>query len=93
MADVFVIPSHFEGFGIVLVEAQSAGLKIYASDTIPNSSKVTDLVEYLSLENTPQEWAKQIIDGAYSYERENQIEHVKEAGYDIGHLARAFEEC
>lgn len=31
-ADVFLFPSHFEGFGNVLVEAQAAGVPVVASD-------------------------------------------------------------
>jgi glycosyltransferase involved in cell wall biosynthesis len=31
-ADVFLFPSHFEGFGLVLLEAMACGLPAFASD-------------------------------------------------------------
>lgn len=38
--DVFVLPSHFEGLGIVLIEAQANGLECVASDTVPRDANV-----------------------------------------------------
>ena len=43
--DVFLFPSLFEGFGIVTVEAQSAGTPCILSDTIPKS---TDMGSWFS---------------------------------------------
>lgn len=56
-ADLFVFPSNYEGFGIVLVEAQSMGLRCIASTEVP---KETDcgLVTYLPLSNGAHKWAK-----------------------------------
>lgn len=51
--DVFVFPSLYEGLGIVLVEAQSAGLPCVVSDTIPTDAYLTDLV-FLKSYRLPQ---------------------------------------
>lgn len=48
--DVFLFPSNYEGLGIVIIEAQAAGLKcIVSADVIPQEVKITDLVEFVSL--------------------------------------------
>lgn len=60
--DVFILPSRFEGLGIVLIEAQCCGLPCVASaDVIPQAVKVTDLVEFVKLNNNPTEWAEKAI--------------------------------
>lgn len=81
--DVFVFPSLFEGLGIVLIEAQAAGLRCYASDIIPKEAKVSDLVDFISLNEPAENWAKLILDNRDNYERKNMQRQILEAGYDI----------
>jgi glycosyltransferase involved in cell wall biosynthesis len=38
--DVFVFPSHFEGLGLAVVEAQAAGLPVVVADTTPSEALV-----------------------------------------------------
>lgn len=59
-ADIFVLPSHSEGLGIVLIEAQSNGLYCIASKGVPIDADVTGNVSYLSLSLTKIDWAKAI---------------------------------
>lgn len=59
--DMFVLPSIYEGFGIVLIEAQASGVKILTSPNVPNIVKETDLVKFIDL--TDEElWEKAILD-------------------------------
>lgn len=84
--DLFIFPSLFEGFGTVAIEAQCNGLKVLASDTIPNETKVTNIQDFMSLKNNEKEWAKKIIDMICKdeeIERNKYAEKVKKAGYDI----------
>lgn len=59
--DYFVFPSFFEGFGIVLIESQIAGLKTLASDTIPKQTKISNLIKYKSLKASAEDWADEIL--------------------------------
>ena len=56
--DLFLLPSLYEGFPIVLVEAQTAGLRCLVSDTVPKEVNITGNVCFLPLELPPADWAK-----------------------------------
>jgi glycosyltransferase involved in cell wall biosynthesis len=82
--DVFVFPSLYEGLGIVLIEAQTAGLKCFTSDkVVPNEAKVTNLLEYISLKKSPGYWAEAIINANDGYKRISMDKVVKDTGYDV----------
>ncbi len=59
--DVFVFPSLFEGLGIVLIEAQSSGLKCFISDTLPEEVNVSEYVFRISLNEPAGLWAQNIM--------------------------------
>ena len=64
-ADVMLMPSLHEGFPVVLVESQAAGLPAVVSDAV--SSEVDlglGLVEFVGLEASPSVWAERIISAA-----------------------------
>ena len=79
--DAFIFPSLFEGFGLVLVEAQASGLNSYASTNVPKDAKCCDLVHYLELEKGPLFWANEIMKG-HTINREESIKYMEK--YDIG---------
>lgn len=56
-----VFPSHAEGFGIVLIEAQSMGVKCFVSDTVPNTTNCGGCT-FLSLEEGAEKWADRIVE-------------------------------
>lgn len=58
--DVFVLPSIFEGLPLVGIEVQAAGVPCVMSKNITNEIKVTELVEFLSLNESALSWAKKI---------------------------------
>lgn len=58
-ADLFVFPSTFEGFGIVLIEAQALGLPCIASDIVSPEANCGS-ISYYPLNNGAAHWAKVI---------------------------------
>ena len=59
--DAFILTSIFEGFPVVLVEAQAAGIPCVVSDTITDEVRITDLVETVSLKESATRWANSVI--------------------------------
>jgi glycosyltransferase involved in cell wall biosynthesis len=90
--DCFVFPSHFEGFGNAVTEAQAAGLPCLVSDTVPRAVKITDLVDFLPLSQGAEQWAAKIIDQLEKHERINRSAEIIAAGYDIKPLAKWYED-
>jgi len=80
--DVLVFPSIFEGLPVTLVEAQASGLKCFVSDKITQEINITNNIEFISLSESPDTWAKRIINRA-GWLRENNIDHIDHAGYNI----------
>jgi glycosyltransferase involved in cell wall biosynthesis len=91
-ADAFLFPSLSEGLGIALIEAQSSGLHCVASDVIPRETKITDLLEYVSLNKPPSHWADRILKYAVGYERKDMREDIKKAEFDINKGSKWLED-
>lgn len=84
--DVFVMPSISEGFGIVALEAQSAGLFCLLSDRVDESVFVTDRTCRIALEdNNQSEWVNVIYNNTniYSIERKKYADLVTKSGYNM----------
>ena len=89
--DVFVFPSLWEGLGIVAIEAQTCGLPIICSDTIPKETKITDLIEYLPLNEDAKFWADRVLNKKGYNVRKDRIKDIIAAGYDISTTAKWLE--
>lgn len=80
--DVFLLPSRFEGLGIVLIEAQAAGLLCFASSAVPHEAKATGLLHYIDDHASADVWAQAAL-AHTDYERKNTRAEIRSAGYDI----------
>lgn len=79
--DVFVLPSLFEGLGLVGVEAQASGLSVLASEMVPKMIDVTGNVAFLELDRTV--WV-QALDGlAVNGDSTRKENKVKGSRFDI----------
>ncbi|HWQ14135.1 MAG TPA: glycosyltransferase, partial [Roseiflexaceae bacterium] len=87
--DLFIFPSHYEGLGIALIEAQAAGVPVLASRAVPAESDVgLGLVRFASLEEGPARWAAAGA-GLAAAPRpawEERRRAIEAAGYDLERL-------
>lgn len=79
--DIFLFPSLYEGLGVVLIEAQAAGLRCLTSTGTPREADVNGTVEFLSLEKSAEEWAENILEN--NHKRNSNIENIIYKGYDV----------
>lgn len=86
--DVFIFPSTHEGLPFTLIETQCNGLRALSSDVVTKYVKVSDCVEFLSLEESNKVWAKNAIVLAAEGHDINAAEDVIKAGYDIDTQAK-----
>lgn len=92
--DIMVLPSKFEGFPLVLVEWQIAGLPCLISDKVTKEAKLTELVEFASIEEEPQKWAEQIEKIEIEDRKVNKekiLSEIKEKCFDIKENAKKLE--
>ena len=80
--DVFVFPSLYEGLGIVLIEAQAAGLPCVVSDTIPREAYLKDLITAEKLSSSVEKWAEKILKKR-DFPRTDRRDEIAAHGFDI----------
>lgn len=93
--DCYILPSRFEGLGIVLIEAQCSGLScITSSNVVPSIVQVTDLLEFVELSRSADFWAKTAYDALQRNKkclRDRYSIVLKTSGFNINTAARELE--
>lgn len=81
--DVFVFTSLYEGLPFTLIETQCNGLPALSSDAVTNEVKVSECVDFLSLDASNEEWAQKAVLLSKNAHNPNAYQDVANAGYDI----------
>lgn len=88
--DLFIFPSHFEGLGIAMLEAEANGLPVLASaNVIPEEVKLNSNFRFLSLDLSANNWAQEIYNMKKDRLQYNEIhKNFINAGYDISEASK-----
>ena len=93
-ADVFILPSHYEGMPIVSVEAQTAGLPSILSDKITDEVNITDLYERLSIDNGADIWVEEICRRKIEEDsRRERYLDIRNTPFDISNTVKSLCDC
>jgi len=84
--DVFLYPARREGLGIVMIEAQAAGLRCVVSDTMQPDVFVTDHIFPVSLNAPLLEWCGVMLHGGESHQGSYSL-----SDYDMRTVVRQLE--
>lgn len=95
--DLFILPSLFEGFPMVLIEAQTSGLNCLISDRVSKTTNILGTSKFLDIEspNSPTNWAKEIINQKNKFKtasRINSYKIVEESGYSVSKISKKLDE-
>lgn len=90
-SDIFLLPSRFEGLGIVYMEAQASGMPVFASDQVPDEAFITDLIHRIPLGDSPRQWAEKMIEHKDD-SRKDDRETIKSKGFDVHIASRILQE-
>ena len=85
MADIFMLPSLFEGVPNVGIEAQACGMKCLFSDKVPKETKIIDSTEFIPLDGDWLSAMKPVED------RGSAIKDPRVQAYDIKNTVKKLE--
>lgn len=89
--DIFILPSRWEGLGIVYIEAQTAGALTVGSSVVPVEAAASNLMHYIDVEATAEQWAEKILNLYEEYSKRDRIspiEEIRQNGYNIESMAK-----
>ena len=81
--DSVVLPSRYEGLGVVAIEAQACSVPVICLTAVPKDAKITSSVKFIGLDESSSNWADCVLDVIKTQVKRNEREEVRKAGYDI----------
>lgn len=91
--DVFILPSRFEGLGIVLIEAQVNGLSCLASTEVPNEVNISNQVYFIELGNRNEvNWLNILHNVSVNRIRNMSDDLLLDSGYSIKQEAKKLQQ-
>ena len=81
-ADVFFLPSLFEGLPVVSIETQANGLPIVMSEGVTRESGITDIASFIPFDAPIETWVKALLH-KYNNKRSLYADIVKEKKFDL----------
>ena len=95
--DLLLMPSLFEGLPVTGVEAQAVGVPVLYSDTITKDAAILPSSSFMSLNDSPEVWAKKILSYKNMKHEADPHKWIREKGYDIvietKKLQQYYENC
>lgn len=90
--DFFLFPSRFEGLPGTVVEAQASGITCLISDAITKQVKATDLVNFMSIDETAKSWADEVIKLDKPQENKTGRYNLAETNFDVNNQVAFYKE-
>lgn len=90
--DLLIMPSLFEGLPVTGVEAQALGVPALFADTITKDAAILPQSSYLSLKQSPEEWADKALEYKTMQKEENPSKYIVQKGYDLKLETKKLEE-
>lgn len=90
--DVLVFPSLFEGLGIVVIEAQAAGVPVVCSEGLPPETDITPIYRKMQLSDGAEKWADMVLEMSQNPQNHtNMQKYIIDAGFDMRATAKKME--
>ena len=81
--DMLILPSLYEGLGIVLIEAEISGVHCVCSEEVPRIVDITKKVQFISLGKTAENWSEKILNNYEIKNRKYILQDIDISDYDI----------